>query len=259
MNGKEAAPSAAGVGEPSATTTPPGGVPAVIPAGGVPADVPAGARELAALIDSIEAGIDAWAQATTEWLSGQSKPTGTAIDKFIRPAVARMLHEPGSRLAGAGFVAVTGLLGHGRSYIAWWQGEDLERVDALANFSPSSISRYVKTEWFKVPVETGRPHVTGPYIDLLCTDEYVLTFTNPVFSSGTIAGVVGMDVTAQTLERAGLASLRSLGPGAVLVNAGGRAIVSASPTVDAGDLVQAAPEAAIYPVGRQFRIITHTV
>ncbi|ALE07572.1 hypothetical protein AL755_05120 [Arthrobacter sp. ERGS1:01] len=210
------------------------------------------------MVAGIEERIDRWAQAATEWLSGPGKITGTSIDKFIRPTVDAMLHEPGTLLAGAGFVAAPGLLGPERSYIAWWQGEDLERVDALANFSPQSTSRYVKAEWFRVPMETGRPHVTGPYIDLLCTDEYVLTFTHPVFRAGELAGVVGLDVTAQTLERAGLAALRSIGPHAVLVNAGGRSIVSASPTVDAGDMVRPDDGAPTFDVGRQFRIFSAT-
>ncbi|MGO4382805.1 cache domain-containing protein [Specibacter sp. RAF43] len=222
-----------------------------------------GVTELTALLAGIEQRIDHWAAATTAWLNvagggGGGKVTGSAIDKFIRPTVKEMLHEPGSVVAGAGFVAGAGLLGPDRSYIAWWQGEDLERVDALANFSPQSMSRYVKTEWFKVPLETGLPHVTGPYIDLLCTDEYVLTFTNPVRRLGDIVGVVGMDITAQTLERTSLAALRHIGPGAALVNAGGRSIVCASPAVDAGDVVSPAPEAAVYAVGRQFRIFSAT-
>ncbi|MGA7203079.1 MAG: cache domain-containing protein [Specibacter sp.] len=217
-----------------------------------------GVGELAAMIAGIEDLAAHWARDTTAWLESSGKATGTAIDKFIRPTVAAMLHEPGAMLAGAGFVATAGLLGPERSYIAWWQGEELERVDALANFSPQSMSRYVKAEWFRIPVATREPHVTGPYIDLLCTDEYVLTFTHPVFKSGEVAGVVGLDVTAQILERAGLAALRSIGPDAVLVNAGGRSIISASPSVDAGDVVHPAEGTKVFPVGRQFKIYTAT-
>ena len=88
----------------------------------------------------------------------------------------------------------------------------MERVDALANFSPHATSRYIKAEWFKLPMATGQPHVTGPYIDLLCTDEYVLTFTHPLYKDGDFAGVVGLDVTAQSLERATLGLLRGIGP-----------------------------------------------
>lgn len=36
----------------------------------------------------------------------------------------------------------------------------MERVDALANFSPNAISRYVKAEWFCVPVRQAPRHRT---------------------------------------------------------------------------------------------------
>ena len=172
------------------------------------------------------------------------KVTGTAVDKLIRPVVEELVQPPGGYAAGAGFIANAGLLGPERSYIAWWQGPDLEHVDALANFSPNSISRYVKAEWFRIPVETGRAHVTGPYVDFLCTDEYVLTFTHPVFTrpDGPVAGIVGIDVTVQRLERGAMprpaADRRPGHPG----ESDGRAIVSAAPDIDAGDL--AAPKRA---------------
>lgn len=245
MNGKEAAQSAAGAREQPAAAT-----------GG---DItPTGVAELAALVDDIEGRAAAWAADTSRWLADSGKVTGTAIDKFIRPRVDELVHAPRALFAGAGFVAAAGLLGPDRSYIAWWQGDDMERVDALANFSPQSMDRYMRAEWFRIPVGTGKPHVTGPYIDLLCTDEYVLTFTHPVERGGEVAGVVGLDVTAQTFERAGLASLRRVGPTAVLVNAGGRSVISASLAVDAGDVVPPAAGAAVYPVGRQFRIYSAT-
>lgn len=218
----------------------------------------AGVGELADLIAGLEEKLSQWAQSTSLWLGTAGKMTGTGIDKFIRPKVWDLLHEPAALAAGAGFVAAAGLLGPEKSYIAWWQGEDMERVDALANFSPQSTSRYVKAEWFKVPLATGSPHVTGPYIDLLCTDEYVLTFTHPVVKDGVPAGVLGIDVTAQMLERVALKTLRMLGPTAALVNAGGRSIVSASSGVDAGDIVAPAPGAQEFKVGRQFTIISAT-
>lgn len=237
------------------------------PAFGDAAEPPAEVREIESLVTGIERQVADWSMATSAWLDGCSKPTGTAVDKFIRPAVQSLLQGAGAKVAGAGFIATLGLLGPDRSYIAWWQGDDMERVDALANFSPQSLSRYTRAEWFRIPVETGQPHVTGPYIDLLCTDEYVLTFTHPVFKEGEIAGIVGVDVTAQTLERLGLPPLQQIGPRAALVNVsasasglsgavpdGGRAVICATADIDAGDRVVPSPGADSWPVGRQFRI-----
>jgi len=215
------------------------------------------AADLDATITGIEHRLAAWAVETGAALAALStKVSGTAVDKLIRPAVEELVRTPGGYIAGAGFLANAGLLGPERSYIAWWQGEELEHVDALANFSPNSISRYVKSEWFRVPVDTGQAHVTGPYVDFLCTDEYVLTFTHPVFcrADGPVSGIVGMDVTVQRLERGALPALRRIGDRATLVNADGRAIVSAASDIAAGDLAAAEVGCSVYPVGRKFRI-----
>lgn len=216
-------------------------------------------RAIAGFVDTVEALIAAWAAEVGAGLTAlTSKPTGTAIDKLVRPTVEEWMGAADPVAAGAGFVANAGLLGPDRSYIAWWQGADLERVDALANFSPSSMSRYVGAEWFRFPVATGLPHVTGPYVDFLCTDEYVCTFTHPVTVRGleTIAGVVGADVTVQSFERRTLAALRRIGPTAALVNQDGRAIAASALGASAGDLMVRDPGAAAYDAGRSFHIWT---
>jgi len=189
------------------------------------------------------------------------KVTGTAVDKLIRPVVEELVQLTDGYAAGAGFIANAGLLGPERSYIAWWQGPDLEPVDALANFSPNAISRYVKAEWFRIPVETGEAHVTGPYVDFLCTDEYVLTFTHPVFvrHDRPAGGIVGIDVTVQRLERGAMPALRRIGSRATLASADGRAVVSAAPDIDAGDLIAPAGRCIKYPVGRRFTVWSDAV
>ena len=69
-----------------------------------------------------------------------------------------------------------------------------------------SFYDYTVLPWFTVPRETGRRHVTGPYVDWLCTQEYTLTFTVPVFGTHPERGrchlgVVGADIVAGWLER----------------------------------------------------------
>ena len=220
------------------------------------------AAELDETIAGIEYRLAAWAAETGAALAALSgRVTGTAVDKLIRPVVEDLVQRPDGYAAGAGFIANAGLLGPERSYIAWWQGPDLEPVDALANFSPNSISRYVKAEWFRIPVETGRAHVTGPYVDFLCTDEYVLTFTHPVFTrpDGPVAGIVGIDVTVQRLERGAMPALRRIGDRATLANADGRAVVSAAADIDAGDLTAPDEPCRHYPVGRTFTVWSNAV
>ncbi|MGO4805921.1 cache domain-containing protein [Arthrobacter sp. 2MCAF15] len=246
-----------------ASADPTDGRPAAPPAAVAgPGPAERAAAELDATIAGIERRLTVWAADTGAALAAMSgKVTGTAVDKLIRPVVEELVQLPDGYAAGAGFIANAGLLGPERSYIAWWQGPDLEPVDALANFSPNSISRYVKAEWFRIPVETGQAHVTGPYVDFLCTDEYVLTFTHPVFTrpDGPVAGIVGIDVTVQRLERGAMPALRRIGARATLVTADGRAVVSAASDIDAGDLTAPGEACAHYPVGRTFTVWSDAV
>ncbi|WP_369745675.1 cache domain-containing protein [Paenarthrobacter sp. AMU7] len=215
--------------------------------------------ELDAIVAGIESRIAQWAATTSEWLTGLTgKATGTGLDKFIRPSVELLIKDPDISAAGAGFIANVGLLGPDRSYISWWQGTDMERVDALANFSPTAASRYVKTDWFRIPIETGRGYVTGPYVDFLCTDEYVLTFTHPVRAEGAeqFGGIVGMDMTLEWLERRGLPLLQLIGDRATLVDGEGRSIVSAASHIRAGDLVSSPDHTTTFSVGSRFQLLS---
>ncbi|MFI5429407.1 cache domain-containing protein [Aeromicrobium sp. UC242_57] len=95
---------------------------------------------------------------------------------------------------------------------------------------------YTRHPWFRTPERTGQPHVTGPYVDFVCTDQYVMTATTPVVSRGQMVGVVGADTLVETLERLLLPTLRSAG--ATVVNDDGRAVASADPHIATGSLVR---------------------
>lgn len=136
---------------------------------------------------------------------------------------------------GSGFVAARDALADRALYLAWWQGEERELLgesDAPASGAPFD---YTRREWFRVPEETGRDHVTGPYVDYVCTDEYVVTCTAPVVVAGRMVGVVGADVLVETLERLLLATVSAAG--ATLVGDHGRTMVSADHRVAPGTLV----------------------
>lgn len=79
---------------------------------------------------------------------------------------------------------------------------------------------------------------------------------HPVFThqEGPAAGIIGMDVTVQRLERGAMAALRRIGERATLVNAEGRAVVSAASDIAAGDLAAAEEDCSSYPVGRRFKV-----
>lgn len=168
-----------------------------------------------------------------------------------------MITDPHGLVAGAGFIANSGLLGPDRSYIGG-RAKPWSAWTHWPTSAPMPSAATSKAEWFRVPVETGRPQVTGPYVAFLCTDEYVLTFTHPVFRSPepAVAGVIGIDVTIQTLERCGLRLLRTIGERATVVNADGRALISVTPDIEAGDRVEPAPDSVSSGIGHKFHIWT---
>lgn len=138
-------------------------------------------------------------------------------------------------LVGAGFVAARHALSDKALYLAWWQGDD-RRLLAEPTLNATDSFDYTRRPWFATPERTGRRHLTGPYVDFVCTDEYTVTATAPVVADGRMVGVVGADTLVETLEDMLLPGLRAAG--ATLVNEHARAVVSADPHVGPGDRVQ---------------------
>ncbi|GEE01500.1 hypothetical protein nbrc107696_19460 [Gordonia spumicola] len=209
--------------------------------------------DIAAVMDTFPSRVQEWSTALGRTLDAHAGAlSAAAVDRIVKPDVEAMLAEVGAHIAGGGFVAASGLLPSGGSFMAWWQGESVDRVDALANLSMTAANRYLDADWYRGPISTGRLTITGPYIDLLCTDEFALTYTCPVPWSGAPA-VAGIDVTVADLEKVLTRPLASLGPHAALVNAEGRAIVTASPTELPGDFVDT--DRPTWPLGYGLSVV----
>lgn len=178
-----------------------------------------------------------------EWAGRMSKvfeshdgaPGPQDLDAAIHPLVNEFLDRKELPLVGAGFVAARDALAGTPWHMAWWQGPAKERLLMLT--IESAGETYSRREWFTVPMESGEGHVTGPYVDFLCTDEYTLTLTVPVTARGTIVGVAGADVLVETIELLLMDRLKDIDPRATLVNGSGRVIVSADPQLAAGALL----------------------
>ena len=171
-------------------------------------------------------------------LAGPSRPSGDDLDR-LRPQVVDAL---GGVVIGAGFVCAPHALADQEYGFQWWgtrPGAPPGQLFISLDPASENFLDYTRQSWFTVPRDTGRRHITGPYVDYLCTDEYTLTFTIPVRRQGSFAGVVGADVYVREFERALRPVLRPLGSRAALVNAQGRVIVSNSVRQVTGSLVRA--------------------
>ena len=162
--------------------------------------------------------------------------TSSSLRARLEPGTLEFLRNPD--LVGGGFVVAPGALSDRRLYLAWWQDVDRSFLgDADAPATGEAID-YTRQPWYRTPERTGELTLVGPYVDFVCTDEYVMTATMPVYVDGRMVGVAGADTLVETLETMLLPGLREAG--ATLVNGQGKAVVSADPQLATGDLLTGA-------------------
>jgi len=179
--------------------------------------------------------------------------SAAALTELVEPLAAATLAE--HPVVGAGFVAHQAWLSDRDLYLAWWQGESEEPLAERGVPIGRHVFDYTRHEWFATPSVTGTRHVTGPYVDYVCTDEYVLTATVPVHVHGRLAGVAGADTRLETFEQLMREPLRD-GGDVVLVNSHDRCVVAADPLLRSGQKVTAASYARVQPLsGLPFRVL----
>lgn len=168
-------------------------------------------------------------------VAGQA-PSASALDPFMEGIARPSLEEPGGLITGAGFVATPGVLADAPWHLAWWLREvhgldrgdrgGVRRLEAVNDPDSDQFRDYRQLEWWRVPERTGRRHITGPYVDYLCTDDYTMTVTSPVSAGGRMVGVVGADVHVSRLERVLLPILREADGVCSIVNGSKRVVAS---------------------------------
>ncbi|EPR77507.1 hypothetical protein ADILRU_0206 [Leifsonia rubra CMS 76R] len=159
------------------------------------------------------------------------------LDALLEPHAERILALPDTQIYGAGFIAAIGLLTDERNHLSWWQGEEPRKLLLAAQSVNKERIDYSELEWFRVPMETGRGHVAGPYVDYLCSDEYTITVAAPVNIDGEFVGVAGLDLLIDSVERRLLPQLAELGDNVTVINSVGRVVISTNPSHATGDAV----------------------
>jgi len=164
--------------------------------------------------------------------------TRAKIDALVRPYALETLDLPGVPVYGAGFIAAIDLLADAHSHLAWWQGEDRRQLVLASQSVNKENIDYSALEWYRVPMSTGNPHVAGPYVDYLCSDEYTITIAAPAEVDGTRIGVAGLDLLVAAVERELTPRFAALGHEVTLTNGVGRVVVSTDPRCATGDSVR---------------------
>ena len=163
--------------------------------------------------------------------------TSARLDEIVRPFAATTLSETRIPVYGAGFIAAIGLLRDARGHLSWWQGPDREQLSLAWSIINKEHLDYSEFEWYRVPMITGKAHLSGPSVDYLCSDEYTMTIATPVTIRGAFAGVAALDLLVDSVERHLVPLLRRETVRATLINSSDRIIVSTDPALAAGDSI----------------------
>lgn len=196
------------------------------------------ATHVAATIDGIFAMIDGWRDLLEDRLRTDASLTASVVDPLVE-AFAVPAVSGDTLLTGAGFVAAPGVLADAEWHLAWWLGgAGVRRLATIDDPSHEQFRDYTALEWWRIPAATGTRHLTGPYVDYVCTDDYTVTITTPVRVGDVIVGVVGADALVDRLERALLPAMRTGAMPATLVNASGRVVTSTDARREPGSILR---------------------
>jgi hypothetical protein len=214
-----------------------------------------GVDQVTGAFAAVYAEVLSWHATVCELLTGAGAGSASSaisvaqLDAWIEDLVVPVLAQKSTLIIGAGFVCAPGFLVGAPWHLSWWLGKfnkfrvgkevaATRRLEAAEDPSSENFRDYTMLEWWRVPVATRRPHITGPYVDYLCTDDYTLTMTVPMIIDDTVVGVVGADFYAEDVERILLPALREVGETATLVNRSGRVVVSTAPHRATGSILR---------------------
>lgn len=192
----------------------------------------AAARRIAAVVAGpIERVFDTVAEIHAAAREVARDPADDSSGAALAGRVRDLLDSAGQLAVGLGLVVAPGP--RRELQLRWWQTDPATgRLVALhPDLRPASLGFYDYTtaDWFEVPRRTGARHVVGPYVDVHGTGQYLLTFTEPVIADGQFLGVVGADVPVSRFESHLLRELGDVDVPFVLLDGGGRVVLSTSP------------------------------
>jgi DNA-binding FadR family transcriptional regulator len=183
----------------------------------------------------------------TERLAAIAPLTSETVDAQVQTSALTELNDYAGLVVGAGFVAAPGLLVDTRWHLSWWVApatdtrgkvQPARQLTIVEDQESEFFRDYTRLEWWRGATDGSPRHVTGPYVDYLCTDEFILTLTMPVVVDGTLLGVAGADVSVAALEKRFLPGLNRLGVRVSIVNADDRVVLSSDPALAPGSVLR---------------------
>ena len=132
-------------------------------------------------------------------------------------------------LDGLGYIPEPGVVPGLEHAIAWWhltpQGLVVDDSHVL-DPDRDDFYDYLAQEYYAVPRAELRPYAQGPYVDYGGTNDYSITFSQPVLLNGKFVGVAAADVPVASIERQLAPWLALSDRQCMVINAERRVIVS---------------------------------
>lgn len=204
----------------------------------------------ASLADDLEQALTALQHTAAAYrASFAARPAGSyslADLTALRPRIHATLDAFGETALGTGIVVAPGILQDAPYWLEWWWRQGDGAPEALrVNLDPAApdFYDYASDEWFEVPVRSGKPHVTGPYVDYACANRYTFTLSVPVYASGQALGIIAMDIPSDHLEQRIMPALCAEAVPRVLLNSDRRVIAASAAGLAPGDRLGAHPQA----------------
>lgn len=184
------------------------------------------------VFESLEDWLPTLEEHLRPWLDERALTGARLVDMF-EDEVNHLLDTTPRPLYGAGACLIDDLVASGNP-LSWWQGPERGLLPA-STFGPGQamIDLY-RLEWFRVPQETHRRHIAGPFVDYLCSHEITITSSLPILIDDRFIGVACADVLVTNLEKEILPRLSRTGE-VVLVNADERVVLSTGFEYETGD------------------------
>lgn len=182
---------------------------------------------VAAVLDSVAVTLNELAERVAARFA-ESVPAADDIDDLDPSLVDALGADPGAR-AGIGFVFAPGAVrGRTRMLHWYWQTDSQPPARLRANVDPNEpeFYDYTMAGWYRQPYTRSKANLTGPYVDYICSNEYVFTMAVPILVGDFFVGLAAADLRAAQIERALTEHLALADSPLVIANDEGRIIAS---------------------------------
>lgn len=214
----------------------------MMPSSEAPLD--ATARELGRLLDSVFAGLERL-RADADAIFSTGGATRSSLSALRAPA-EHFIVEHGDLVDGAGIAVAPGVLADSETWLQWWRRDSTGGVSfAPHSFNPVSMNYYDYTSmpWFQRCAQSGRPVLSGPYIDQGGTDLKVITASVALEHGEPGRSVIATDLSLDVIESTFLRALGRRTQKIALVTDTGKVVASNTARFATGTLLHAGREA----------------